>query len=157
MAYTVDDELHSQSEWSPGVVNNNEVLLRTVFEPEHVVDEMVIEAAIPLSDLRSRGFSVDRSEYANKSIIHGRINRQISQLPEKRHSGLISKFDCLSVRVLLDESERAFIVIDTADEENIAHASIYSAIERRDSALRRIRSLLLPCLQKRFSLEEVFS
>ena len=60
--------------------------------------------------------------------------------------------------MLLDENgERVFIVIDTANEENIAHASIYSARKRSKSALRRIRNLLLPYLQKRFSLEEIFS
>lgn len=158
MSYTVNDELCVQSTWSPGVVKNEEVLLRTVFHPEHVLDGKVIETAISLTDLKSSGFSVDRFEYADRIILQKRIERLINNSPQLRHSGLIANFECFSVREFSDElDERAFIVIDTAEKENTAHASIYSAKERGKSALRKLRALLLPFLQERSSLEEIFS
>lgn len=158
MGYSINDEKCQQTELSPGIVQDHEFLLRVIFEPEHVLDGKVIETAISLSDLESRGFSVDRYEHADKSVIQKRIDRQIQNSPENRHSGKVSKFCCLSVRGIYDDdNERSFIVIDTAMAENKAHASVYSAIERKKSALRKIRSLLIPYLQERLSLEEVFS
>jgi hypothetical protein len=54
----------------------------------------------------------------------------------------------------MDEgNQRAFIVIDTAESENRAHAAIYSAYSRSRGQLRRIRVLLLPLLQSYVSLE----
>jgi len=158
MPYTVEDEQRSQSEYSPGIVKDKEDLLRTVFNPEHMRDGEVIETAIPLEDLKSRGFSVDRKQYAQKNILQQRIEYQMGRLPEKRQSGLIVRLQCGAVRNLHDENgERAFIVIDTALKENIAHASICSATDRGRGALRKLRSLLLPYLQTRYSLEEIFS
>lgn len=54
----------------------------------------------------------------------------------------------------MDEgNQRAFVVIDTAESENRAHAAIYSAYSRSRGQLRRIRVLLLPLLQSYVSLE----
>lgn len=157
MGYSINDEKCQQTELSPGIVQDREFLLRVIFEPEHISDGKVIDTAISLSDLKSRGFSVDRHGYVDKNIIQKRIDGQIEKSPENRHSGKISKFHCLSLRGLCDDNnQRSFIVIDTAIEENKAHASVYSAIKRNDSALRKIRSLLIPYLQERFSLEELF-
>jgi hypothetical protein len=157
MAYTIEDELSSQSTYSPGLVQNDEELLRIFFHPEHIVNNVVIETAIALEDLQSRGFSVDRRQYARRDITQQTIDRQMARLPEKRQSGVIALFQCVSVRTIQDdEQKRAFIVLDKACAQNIAHASIYSAIPRGRGALRKLRSLLLPLLQKRCNLEDIF-
>jgi len=82
----------------------------------------------------------------------------MARLPETRLSGVIALLQCGVVRNIQDdEQKRAFIVLDTAYETNIAHASIYSAVPRGRGALRKLRSLLLPFLQKRCHLEAIFS
>ena len=73
MAYTIDDELHSQSAYSPGVVKDEEELLRIIFYPEHIVDNIVQPRAIALDDLRSRGFSVDRRPYVQQDILQQNV------------------------------------------------------------------------------------
>ena len=42
MAYTIEDELSSQSTYSPGLVQNDEELLRIFFHPEHKIQMNVI-------------------------------------------------------------------------------------------------------------------
>ena len=82
----------------------------------------------------------------------------MDRLPNMRLEGVIALLQCIEVRNIQDdEQQRAFIVLDTAYETNIAHASIYSAVPRGRSALRKLRSLLLPLLQKRCHLEAIFS
>jgi hypothetical protein len=65
-------------------VQNDEELLRIFFHPEHIVNNVVIETAIALEDLQSRGFSVDRRQYARRDITQQTIDRQMARLPEER-------------------------------------------------------------------------
>ncbi len=64
----------------------------------------------------------------------------------------------LEVRRLCVKEARAFVVIDTAIEENPGHASIYAATpEKGEAHVRRLRHLLIPLLQERMSLEEAYA
>ncbi|MGH8557819.1 MAG: hypothetical protein ACRESZ_10240 [Methylococcales bacterium] len=159
MRYSENDESTSQNQYSPGSVNDSEELLRVLFYPEHVVNGCVLETAIALEDLGDRGFSVDRRSYASRSVIEGRINRQMENpnMRDKRQETTVAKFSCSEVRLLVDNGNKACIVIDTASLENRAHASIYSLKDLKKGGLRKIRSLLLPLLQERFSIHEIFS
>ncbi|MCI0562741.1 MAG: hypothetical protein MN733_30030 [Nitrososphaera sp.] len=77
---------------------------------------------------------------------------------EQRQESTISKFRCGAVRKLLNEDRsRACIVIDTALVDNPAHASIYSAKTLKNGGLRKVRSLIVPLLQDRYTLDEIFS
>lgn len=159
MRYSEEHESTSQSQHSPGPVKDPEELLRVLFYPEHVKDGCVLQTAIPLKDLRERGFSVDRRAFAIRSVIEQRISRQMAteNMREERQENAISKFRCGAVRELLNEDgSRACIVIDTAEPENPAHASIYSIEALGDGGLRKIRNLILPLLQYRFTLDEIF-
>jgi hypothetical protein len=160
MRYSTDDESTSQSQHSPGPVKESEELLRVLFYPEHVKDGLVLETAIPLEDLRERGFGVDRRGRASRSVIEQRISRQMANenKREERQESTISKMRCGAVRGVLNEDRgRACIVIDTASADNPAHASIYSAKVLGAAGLRKVRSLILPLLQDRYTLEELFS
>jgi hypothetical protein len=157
MAYTIDDELRPQSAYSPGVVQDEEELLRIIFYPEHIVDNIVQPSAIALDDLRSGGFSVDRRQYAQQDIMQQNIANLRNRQQEARQVDYIARLQCRSVRNIQDRNaERAFIVIDTAYEINIAHASIYSAKPRTDAHLRRLRNQLLALLETRCNLADLF-
>jgi hypothetical protein len=157
MAYTIDDELRPQSAYSPGVVKDEEELLRIIFYPEHIVDNIVQPSAIALDDLRSRGFSVDRRQYVQHDVLQRNIDNLRNRQQEARQVGYIAQLQCRTVRNIHDDNaERAFIVIDTAYEINIAHASIYSARPRTDAHLRRLRNRLLVLLETRCNLEDLF-
>jgi hypothetical protein len=152
------DESHPQSDDSPGVVRDEETLLRVVFHPEHIKDGQVIETAIPLEDLQSRGFSVDRYGYAQRTVLQTIIDRQMARRPDVREEGTLAVFLCRGVRQLRDVQEtRAFLVIDTACPTHVSHASIYAAQHGTRSYLRKLRSILLPLLQHCMSLADIFA
>jgi len=115
MRYSQDHEFTSQSEHSPGPVKDSEELLRVISCPEHIKDGCVLATAVSLTDLRERGFSVDRLGHAIRTVIEQRISRQMANEREERQESTISKFRCGAVRELLNEGcGRACIVIDTA-------------------------------------------
>ncbi len=156
MAYTIVDELRPQSAYSPGVVQDEEELLRIIFYPEHIIDNIVQPSAIALEDLRSRGFSVDRRQYAQQDILQQNVANLRNRQQEARQVDYIAQLQCKTVRNIQDNNaERAFIVIDTAYEMNMSHASIYSAKPRTDADLRRLRNRLLVLLERRCSLEDL--
>jgi len=157
MSYGIEDELCSQSPFSSGVVDDEETLLRTVYEPEHIVAGRVIESAISLTDLGQEGFSVDRHRIVIPDILTGRAVSQMANRPEARQHYRVACFPCGAVRRHRDDAnQQAFIVIDTADQVDPAHASIFSAVKRGRGQLRKLRAQLLPLLQLHYDLADIF-
>lgn len=155
-SYTVKDETTSQSPSSPCIVKLDEDLLRLGYHPQDI-DNLgkITPKAITTDDLGNRGFSVDRRKYCDKELIKQRAINQIENCPEKRRKSFISIFSCSSVRMIKkDNNERAFIVLDTANQNNIAHASIYGNVMSR-ALLRKIRVELAELLNENLvSLEQ---
>jgi len=151
MRYTQEDEKISHSTF--GVVKDDEYLLRVLYAPEHLVDGLVIESAISLEDLSTRGFSLDRKTHKDDDLIEQRIVNQTQKNPSNRQSSAISEFLCVDARSISiaapeQPKENAFIIIDDAQCDNPAHASLYSAQDGlKKGGLRKLRSLLLPLLQ----------
>ncbi|MGZ8186586.1 MAG: hypothetical protein ACXWTL_09090, partial [Methylobacter sp.] len=85
--------------------------------------------------------------------IEQRIVNQTQKNPDKRQSSCVSEFLCGDARCILipvpeQTNERAFIIIDDAQDDNPAHASLYSAQDGlKRGALKKLRTLLLPLLQ----------
>jgi hypothetical protein len=61
----------AQSQYSPGIIDNNEELLRLLFSPIHwdEENEMVVPAAFQRKELNERGVSVQRQKYTSKDFI----------------------------------------------------------------------------------------
>lgn len=156
-AYTVTHELSPQSDYSPGIVQNQETLLRAMFQPEHIVDGKVIVTAIALEDLKDRGFSIDRFSCACRTKLESIINQQMTKKPDRRQACTIARFLCHHVREIhTSEGERAFLVIDTACHCHISHASIYAARPHGKAYLRQLRGLLVPILQDHTTVDILF-
>jgi hypothetical protein len=154
MSFTVSDEGTSQSSHSPGPVRPEEILLRLGFHPEHTEDGKITAHAISRQDLKNRGFSVNRKHYVSHKTIKDLASQQQNNVPTTRKKTLISSFSCKAVRELIDsDGDRAFVVIDEAESDNPAHASIYSASPRGDGAIKKMKKLLLPLLQDHIDLE----
>ena len=148
-SYTLKDEKSSQSRYSPGRVKCDEDLLRLGYHPQDIDENgKIAPKAITIDDLAKRGFSVDRKKYHNKELIKNRAINQIKNCSEQRKQSFISIFSCSSVRkIKKDNSERAFIVLDTANKENKAHASIYGNSDKK-SILRSVRVTLSEILNE---------
>lgn len=144
---------------SPGTVRDEEFLLRELFNPQHIVDGKLIESAISLQDLRQRGFSVHRMKHVRADFIKASMEERLSR-PRKgtpwTNEG-VAKLTAQAVRQLRLDDQQAFVVIDTAVEDNPGHASIYAAEpEKGDPYARELRSLLLPLLHNRMSVDEAY-
>ena len=66
-----DERVSAAPELSPGVVEDDEIVLREMFNPEHVRDGEVIERAVPVDDLRYRGILGAPHEICHASVHQG--------------------------------------------------------------------------------------
>ncbi|MCY4237704.1 MAG: hypothetical protein OXC93_05050 [Rhodospirillaceae bacterium] len=155
----LDESVSASPEHSPGVVLDSEILLREMFNPQHVVDGEVVVTAISLTELRSAGFSVHRKEFVSLDVIQKSIEERLRR-PRKgqpwKDEG-VAEILTGDVRNIRENGECLFAVIDTALAENRGHASIYAAKpELGDAHARKLRSFLAPLLENRKLLERAF-
>lgn len=155
----LNESISAAPEYSPGVVLDSEILLREMFNPQHIVDGNVVVTAVPLTELRSSGFSVHRKEYVSLKSVKKSMEKRLLRLrkgkPWKDEG--VAEILTGEVRGLGNYGERALVVIDTALPDNRGHASIYAAKpELGDAHARKLRSLLIPLLQNRKPVEQVF-
>jgi hypothetical protein len=144
--YALEDERISHGKF--GVVEDDENLIRILYEPEHIRDGVLLEAAIPLEDLKERGFSLDREAHVKSKIVEDRIKTQKAKNPGNRQRDTKSVFRCINIRNIIDcNGIRLCIVLDSPSKSNPAHASLYG-IKCSGSELRKIRGLLIPALQE---------
>ena len=156
----LDETVSAAPDVSPGVVLNDEQLLRSLFNPDHIKDGVLQVAAIPLRDLQVRGFSVNRLSHVTPEFVDAGINRLLARRPggEPRYSEGVARFSAGTVRGIQVEGRQVFVVIDTALPDNVGHASIYlSDVSMPQSQARRMRERLLPLLQRRMSVAEAFA
>ena len=146
---------------SPGIVEDEEYLIREMFNPQHINDEgKVIKRAISVNELLADGFSVHRIKYVSKEFVEKAIQTRLSRTrKEPWISEGVSRLKTLAIRQLfMDNNERAFVVIDTATEDNPGHASIYFATPQKGKAYaREARGFLLPLLQNRITINEAYA
>ena len=156
----LDEASSAEPKISPGVVTDDEWLLRLIFNPDHVQDGQLQPAAIPLADLQKRGFSINRLQYITREFVENAISRAVARSFDgsPRTSEGVACFSARSVRDVRDNGNQGFVVIDTAKTSNLGHASIYLAdIEMKPSRARRMRNRLLSLLQERISVSQAFA
>lgn len=130
-------------------VPHEEVLLRLNFSTEHVQDGEVIPAAIAIEDLKRRGYSLDRELMVEIETIRQRASAQSASRPVGREAPYLSRFPCGPVCGEVDsEGVAAFKVEASPRVDNKAHAHILSAVERGEGSIRKLRSKLVPHLNR---------
>ncbi len=155
----LDEEKSAAPDISPGVVQGDETLVRALINPDHIQDGKLLVRAIPLTDLRQRGFSVHRLAHVTEEIVQHSIDRILARSfqGQRRESEGVSVFRANEVRGLEVDDRQAFVVIDTALQCNHGHASIYLAnAPSTEGYARKLRDLLLPFLQQRIPLSGAF-
>ena len=155
----LDESKSAAPEISPGIVEDEEQLIREMFNPQHINEEgKVIERAISVNELVADGFSVHRIKYVSKEYVKKSIQTRLSRKrKEPWTSEGVSRLKTLAVRQIFLEDERAFVVVDTATEDNPGHASIYFATPQKGKAYaREAHGFLLPLLQDRMTLDEAY-
>jgi hypothetical protein len=135
-------------------VTGDEWLLRLHFSPEHLLNGELVPTAISISDLKERGFSVDREQIVDADQIVARALAQQQRVPEKRETSYLSRFECIAVQRIQYENDIAFVIIASPTDDNPAHAHILSAQKLGNGGLRKLRNQLLHELQTLIPLSQ---
>lgn len=151
---------------SPGVVRDDEYLLRELYFPQHTEDKeghRLTPRAIPVRELIETGCSVHRQSYASAEQVRETIAERLAR-PRTGEPWLslgVAKLkteDVRNLRLDPDSHEQLLVVIDTATVEMSWHASIYTAAITTESRARRLRKSLLPLLRdNRMTVEEAYA
>lgn len=135
-------EEESVSEHSPGPVSDGEVLIRTIFNPDHVD---CTGSPAPtyfqdiIKDFTVRGLSVNRRGHVTEPDLRARLKDHSGNKHE--YMGFIAA-KCGDIRRLAFGNERAFCVYDSATEEDRSHADIcQSTLPETDATRREAKKL----------------
>ena len=155
----LDESASASPALSPGTVQGQETLLRIIIEPDHIREGRIQPSAVQLRDLTQRGLSVYRREYAAKQAVEADVRALLGRTTaagRRRLEGLAS-FNTRAVRALVIQERQAFVIIDTALPNNMAHASIYLASPQLSQSLaRELREQLLILMENIVTLEQAF-
>ena len=152
----LDEQTSAAPGISPGIVRDNEIVLRELLSPDHIEKGLITPAAVELKELQQTGASVHRAKHAVAEEVRASVARRLearrSQDPNRPCEARISAPTAGQIRGIRIEKtgEQIFVVIDTAEFGNPSHASIYRRNpEMQKSRLRKLRTdLLLPVLQE---------
>ena len=139
------------------MVRLDEVVLRTVLDPDHLTDGKLAPAAIALKDIMVRGWSVDRKFFTSPWRI------RLFHRGWKKRRPDIKRFFVLPIPVRLvrqnnpTTGDQDFVVTDTALLLNPAHAGVLLSRPQTEGAARRFRNDLLRKLPPYVELREAFS
>ena len=150
---------------SPGVVTDDEFLLRELYSPQHTDDgggDDLTERAMPVTELIKTGVSVHRMQHVGAHQIQQLIDERIAAAETSRRSLGVARLHSATVRRLRLSGEpetRQFVVTDTGTLERPWHASIFAAMENaKQSRGRQLRKLLLPLLREHMmTMDEAYA
>lgn len=150
-----DESKSAAPRYSPGPVQSDEILLRTILDPHHFEDGILKAAAISLPDLEFKGWSVDRKRFTSLRRI------KIFHEDRKRRNSKIKECYVIPVRadvIRFDTNGiREFVVTDTAEYMKPHHATVLLLTpSMADSRKRQFRDKLLQRLPNPVRAETVF-
>jgi hypothetical protein len=148
------DEKTSASRWfSPGLVQDDEIILRTIWDPHHFKDgNLSTTAAISLEDLRFRGWSVDRKRYTSLWRLKRAHRKSQIQKANLRRCYVIP----IGVGNIRTDCNGAFLVVDDALWKNPAHSAVLLSAKSSEVAARKARDLLMRTLPPYIDVANAF-
>lgn len=138
---------------SPCVVQNEETLVRQLFNPIHIDKLTKTLKPTALDDIANKGLSVNRLQYTTESDITltgntkaERDNTKIEIVEKKRSLAGLSYLQCYDIRAIThitnDQSYRAFAVYDTSLSNDSSHADVCQIFGGGKQIERSLRSKL---------------
>lgn len=156
----LDESISASPALSPGPVQDQENLLRIIIEPDHISEGRIQPSAVQLRDLTQRVLPVHCRAYTNEQEIRTAalaLADRTTAAGRRRLDGLAS-FTAGAVRDIRNLERQAFVVIDTALPDNMAHASMYLASPQVSQSLaREMREQLPRLMGHRLTLEQAFA
>ena len=116
-------ETFSHDEFSPCIISDDEKIARVIFSPKHYSDGEIHATAF--TQIFSReGMSVLRVHYSfEKSLI--RTIELLQKDDENQYAGYVCA-NIEDIRKVVINNFRVFYILDTAREDRIGHADIFS-------------------------------
>ena len=125
----------SVSDYSPALVRDDELLIRTLYSPIQInQDTGWVDPAHFRNDAMKRGFSVNRKSHVSEADLRKRIESKIARdrgEGKKRDDfyGVVTARSRDIRRQISKHGKRLFCVYDTAVEEDVSHADICQALD----------------------------
>jgi len=140
-----------QSKYSPGTIQNSEKVSRVLLSPKHYKNGTIVPVAFQ-QIFSSGGFSILRHGiYFDESL---RKTIELLESSENKYIGYASA-NVVDIRnVMIESIYRVFIVLDTAREDRIAHADIFTTRETINSeelAKKYVKNFI------RYQISELFN
>jgi hypothetical protein len=140
----------SVSSYSPGVVQDSEILIRQIYSPIHIDEETGKIKPLAFDDAKDKGMSVNRKNYSSKEQLLQKIENKLKldqQRGKNRDFPGVIYTNCYKVRrISSNNGIKAFCVYDTGSKNDYSHADICQAISGR-----------LEGSKIRYKLRQVFS
>jgi hypothetical protein len=129
LTYHINLESTQYSEFSPGIVDNDESITRLHFHPHHFKDGSISSSAVTLTDLLEKGLSMYRLMHLTfekqKTVIEDYYKRGKEKGKDITLHGYTT-LKASQIRELKVGEDQIYIVIDDADKKsNYAHVSVY--------------------------------
>ena len=129
------------SQYSPGIISNDEFLIRTIISPIHIDHESGLVKPSCVSDVKDKGGSSDRELHSTPEDSVERINKvqqekneSITESNKKRAVIGYSKISVNKIRSIhTNDNKRSFGIYDTSLKENISHSDICQLIPEKVS------------------------
>ena len=160
-----DETTSAQTELSPGIVQDEELILREIIYPIHSDDlqgDSIHARAITLDEFRTTGFSTHKVRHTNQEQVTSAINERLAKASPGTEARVLIGVSGLSVAeirsIRLDSHKQVFVVIDSATDAMPWHASVlFAGNEIKPSLGRQMRNRLMELLiENMLSIAEAF-
>lgn len=158
MVKSCDLEKTTQNQYSPGIVNDNETILRLIISPLHLDPETkeIKPAAFQRKELNKKGASVHRQNYSNEDSL-GKLGKKLANRETSRKVAGAVVTKCLAIRKIKDDKSRqCFSLLDTACPDHKGHADIFFSINFSKPYQLKLRAKLIDVFSGLTSLAEVY-
>ena len=137
-------QLGSISPHSPGVVADEEVLIRILVAPQHMQGKKQLPRASALTDAERNGLSVFRHDFAADEKIRSVARTLVEKaLKSNKNAGVfgVMLLNTMTLRTFqsVTEDRPCYCVYDTALADNQSHSEIFQRVFETDDSLREER------------------
>lgn len=139
-------ESYSVSKYSPGQVQDAEIVARLIFAPVHVERDTGLVKRAAVSDAKSRGMSVERTFYTTPEDLAERGREIATKNSSVEFQGALF-FKAARVREIAHDQRQCFAIYDTAQRDNKAHGDVCQSYFPGKVTSQKVRAKLMNCAE----------
>ena len=137
------------SEFSPGLISDDEILVRVIFNEDHILENGLHPAEF--STVKTFGLSVLRKLYCDKTEFE-RLIQKVFDGKEVKGIAIVKTKD---IKNIVDKGERIFCLYDTSEQGNVSHSDIFQ-VNGGKSFQKEMRKRLREKFGKALNLNDMY-